>query len=100
VVERIVTSDDTPLELALAAERILAVLVDQGAAPQSLAAHPVALVRMARPLARSPHRVKRITAALLDKAARLLSVIVTDAMADAEAAKADPSLSIHEIITL
>jgi hypothetical protein len=44
--------------------------------------------------------VKRITAALLGEAARLLSVIVEDAIAEAEAAQADHTLSIHEIIAL
>jgi hypothetical protein len=98
--ERIAASDATPVDLAIAADHILAVLVNHGEAPHNLAAHPLALVRMARPLARSPLRVKRITAALLGEAARLLSVIVEDAIAEAEAAQADHTLSIHEIIAL
>lgn len=103
-VAQVAVRDDTPPALAIAAEHIRAVLEDEGTAPHYLTVHSFALARMARHLAHSPGLVERCSAVLLERAAQLLSVIIADAMAEAEAAaeaaETDLTLSIPEIIAL
>ena len=94
--ERIATCDTIPSELRLAAECILAVLIDAGAEPEGLRVHPATLRGLAGQLSRMGLAVDRAAPGLLGLAADLLEEVVEAAIAAAAPAFEADTLLIPE----